>query len=237
MSYDYNGFVTALAQEIAITPTNTDFVAMLPSFIQDAELRIYRDLDLLSTLFRDTGGVVTPNQRSMSLPSTYGRIIVVEAVNLFVSGVRQPGLTPVSREYLDSLWPAETAPTTTALPVYFARDNDATILFGPSAGAVAGVTGVEVVCTVRPAQLSASNTSTFISLYLPDLFLAAAMVSASGWMKNYGAQADDPKLAVSWDGIYNDRIKAVSLEESRKKFASGSWTAKSPAPFASAERG
>jgi hypothetical protein len=228
MAYDYNGFVTALAQEAAITATNTDFVTMLPTFIQNAELRIYRDLDLLATVFRDTGGVVTLNQRSFSLPQTYGRFVVVEAVNLFISGVRQPGLIPVSREFMDQLHPAETAPLTTSIPRLFCRDADQSILLGPSAGSASGVTGAEVVGTVRPSPLSVSNPTTFISQYLPDLLLSAAMVDVAGWMKNYGAQADDAKLAVSWETVYQTRIGAVVVEENRKKFQSGSWAPKAP---------
>jgi hypothetical protein len=80
---------------------------------------------------------------------------------------------------------------------------------------------------VRPSPLSASNTTTFISQFLPDLFMAAAMREAAGWMKNYGAQSDDPKQALSWDAIYTNLLPSAKLEENRKRFASGSWTAKS----------
>lgn len=228
MSYDYNGFVTALAQETAITSTNTDFQAMLPTFIQNAELRIYRDLDLLATVFRDPNGAVTPNQRSVALPTTYGRFVVVEGANLFVSGVRHAALTPVSRDYIDMMWPLETAATTITIPTVFCRTDDQTLLIGSPAGASAAVTGIEVIGTVRPSPLSAVNTTTFISQYLPDLFLAASMVEVTGWMKNYGAQADDPKLAISWESVYQSRLAGAAVEENRKKFQSGSWSAKNP---------
>jgi hypothetical protein len=228
MSYDYNGFVIAIAQEIAITPTNADFLTMLPTFIQNAELRIYRDLDLLSTVFRDPNGVATVNQRSVTLPQTYGRFVVVEGVNVFVSAARHAALVPVSRDFLDVLYPSETPAVNTAIPLVFSRDTDATILVGPAPGSAAAVTAFEVVGTVRPASLSGSNTTTFISQYLPDLFLSAAMVEAAGWMKNYGAQADDPKLAISWDTVYQSRLTGASVEENRKKFQAGSWASKNP---------
>jgi hypothetical protein len=227
MAYDYNGFVTALASNIVIATTNADFVVQLPNFINHAELRIYRDLDLLSTVFRDPNGVVTLNQRSVALPSTFGRFVVVEGVNVFVGGVRNNALIPVSRDFIDSLYPAEAAVVTTSVPRIFARDTDQSILIGPSAGSAANVTGLEVVGTVRPSPLSASNTTTFISQFLPDLFMAAAMREAAGWMKNYGAQSDDPKQALSWDAIYTNLLPSAKLEENRKRFASGSWTAKS----------
>jgi hypothetical protein len=227
MAYDYNGFVAALASNIVIATTNADFVVQLPNFINHAELRIYRDLDLLSTVFRDPNGVVTTNQRTVTLPSTYGRFIVVEGVNVLVGAVRNNALVPVSRDFIDTLYPAETAPLVTSIPRVFARDTDQSILIGPSAGTSSNVTSVEVVGTIRPTPLSATNTTTFISQFLPDLFMAAAMVQASGWMKNYGAQADDPKQAMSWESIYSSLLPSAKIEENRKRFASGSWTAKS----------
>lgn len=229
MAYDYNGFVTALASNIVIATTNADFVIQLPYFISDAEQRIYRDLDLLSTIFRDPAGIVPTNQRAITLPQTYGKFVVVEGANVFISGARTSPLTPVSREYLDALYPTEAAPTTTSVPSVFCRDTDTTILLGPSVGATANVSAIEIVGTVRPLTLSATNTTTFISQYLADLFMAAAMVKAAGWMKNYGAQADDPRQAMSWDTVYGELLPSARVEENRKKFAAGSWTAKSPA--------
>jgi hypothetical protein len=219
--------VTALASNIVIATTNADFVAQLPNFINNAELRIYRDLDLLSTVFRDPNGTVTTNQRSVPLPSTFGRFIVVEGVNVFVGSARNNALVPVSRDFIDYLYPSETAPLTTSIPRVFARDTDQSILIAPAAGAAANVTSVEIVGTIRPTPLSASNTTTFISQYLPDLFMASAMVQAAGWMKNYGAQSDDPRQALSWDAVYSGLLQSAKIEENRKRFESGSWTAKS----------
>jgi hypothetical protein len=227
MAYDYSGFVNALASNIVIATTNADFLVQLPNFINHAELRIYRDLDLLATVFRDPNGVVAVGQRSVALPSTFGRFVVVEGVNLFINGLRSNALIPVSRDFMDTLYPSEAALSTTGIPTLFARDTDTSILVAPTAGSAANVTAVEIVGTVRPASLSATNTTTFISQFLPDLFMAAAMVQASGWMKNYGAQADDPRQAMSWDTIYGELLPAAKTEENRKRFESGSWTAKS----------
>jgi hypothetical protein len=235
MAYDYNGFVNALASNIVIATTNADFVLQLPHFISQAELRIYRDLDLLSTVFRDTGAALFLGQRTVTLPQTYGRFVVVEGVNVLVSGLRSNALIPVSREFIDALHPSEVAPLTTSLPRVFCRDTDTTILIAPTYGATSNVTGLEIVGTVRPLTLSATNTTTFISQYLPDLFMAAAMVLAAGWMKNFGAQSDDPKQALSWDAVYAGLLPEAKTEENRKRFMSGSWTAKS-APSSQPER-
>ncbi|MEJ2123942.1 MAG: hypothetical protein P8Y47_03800, partial [Alphaproteobacteria bacterium] len=78
----------------------------------------------------------------------------------------------------------------------------------------------EVIHTVRPANLTDSNTTTWISNYLPDLFFAAAMVVVCGWEKNFSAMSDDPASAVSWEA-HDQRLRASALgDEVRKKYVS-----------------
>jgi hypothetical protein len=208
---------------------------MLPSFIQDAEIRIYRDLDLLSTVFRDTAGIVTFNERVFTLPQTYGKFVVVEGVNVIQGTDRLNALTPCSREFLDAMFPSSTAPSSLSLPRFFARDTDQTLIISPSIGGGVVLAGLEVVGTVRPAPLSVTVPTTFISESLPDLLMFAAMVSATGWMKNYGAQAEDPKMGISWEARYQGAVGTALSEETRKKFQSGSWSAKSK-PMSQPER-
>lgn len=235
MSYTYPTFLTAIAQEVAITATNTDFQAILPTFIQNAELRILRDLDLLSTVFRDVALVPTYGHRSQTLPQTYGQFVVVEGANFLNQAVRLNALTPCSREFIDGMFPAEAAVSSTSYPRFFARDTDQTILIAPSLGSAYLGPNIEIVGTVRPTTLSATNTTTFISQNLPDLLLFATMVEATGWMKNYGAQAEDPKMGMSWESRYQGAVGPALNEETRKKFQSGSWTAKSR-PMSQPER-
>lgn len=229
MSYNYSTFLTALTQEMSISQSNPDLQVVLPTFIQNAELRIYRDLDLLSTIFRDTAGTLTNNSRIFTLPQTYGKFVVVEGVNLMQGTARLNALTPCSREFLDGMFPLDTAPTTLSMPRFFARDSDQTLIVGPTVGPGVVLAGLEVVGTVRPSPLSATTTTTFISESLPDLLLYAAMVEATGWMKNYGAQAEDPKMGISWESRYQGAMGPALSEETRKKFQAGSWTAKSRA--------
>jgi hypothetical protein len=83
---------------------------------------------------------------------------------------------------------------------------------------------VEVYGTYRPATLSATNPNTPLTVLLPDLFLAASMIFMSGYQKNFGAQADDPKMAASWESQYEKLMMGATSEEFRKKFQSSTWT-------------
>lgn len=215
MSYTYASFKTAIATELAVSETDADFVAIFPTLIDDAEQRIYRDLDLLTALMT-ISATVTANTRFFTLPISSGHVLTVPSINIFNASSVRTSLTPVAREVVDFLWPSELAASATTVPQMFARIDDLRVLFGPPPGASFAA---EVIATIRPAALSASETTTFTSLYLSDLLFAAAMVSAAGFMRNYGAQADDPKMAVSWEMQYEMRLASAKAEEARKKYA------------------
>lgn len=216
MAYTYNQFVTALEVETNIPLTgadaNTGFVAILPTIIDQAEQQLYRELDLLATIVRDTSATTTANTRNFTLPTASGRFVVLQSLNIVSNDQRYP-LVKVSREVMDAIWPSDAG--NGSLPAKWAPVTDQLVLLGPAPSATLTV---ECVGTIRPTPLSASNTTTFLSQYLPDLFLAAAMVNATGYMRNYGSQADDPKMALSWQARYDALLPSAQTEEMKRKF-------------------
>jgi len=234
MSYTYDSFRAALVVEMVTDAGDVNFVAILPTIIDYAEQRIYRELDLLSTVHRDGTGSLTPSDRNFTFPQhfvTSQQInVITPAATAPESGTRNP-LTPVTKEFLDNVWPSASG---AGIPTYFAMDTDQTIIVGPWPAAAYRV---EVIGTVRPVPLSEANPTTFLSLYLPDLFLAAAMVAASGYMRNFGSQADDPKMAVSWESQYQALKASADVENMRAKYAGPSWAPMSPKPLATPPQG
>lgn len=83
---------------------------------------------------------------------------------------------------------------------------------------------VEVVGSVRPPQLSASVATSPLSVFFPDLLIAASMVFAAGYQRNFGSAVDDPKMAVTWESHYQALLPAAKGEEARKIFMIGSTT-------------
>lgn len=234
MSYTYQTYVTAL-QNMASTPTNqTDpaFAQVLPSVIAYAENRIYRELDLLSTTTTNATAALTSGSRSFTLPTLPARFVTVEQINVITpagtadpeAGTRNP-LTPTTKEFLDMVWNSATG---SAQPQHFAMVTDQTLIVGPWPDADYQV---EVVGTVRPAPLSPQNTETFLTLYLPDLFMAASMVFVSGYQQNFGSQADNPQMAQSWETQYTTLFASANSEEMRKKFAGALGTSKPAKPL------
>ena len=226
MSLTYTTYVDQIANLMAVKSTTTQFQTMLPGMIDYAEQRIYRELDLLSTVVRDATGNLTASNRNFSLPTTTnGPFVTVQGINVITpagtapdAGVRN-ALQPIARDYLDTV--CNSASGTNSVPKYFAMIDQTNIIVGPWP---LGNYTVEVIGTIRPTPLSQANSTTFLTLYLPDLFVAGSMVFASGYQRDFGAQADNPQQAASWEMQYQTLAKSANSEELRKKFAGPGWT-------------
>jgi hypothetical protein len=167
-----------------------------------------------------------------------GTIVVSEQFNVITpsgqtnpdSGTRNP-LLPATKEFLDAVYGS---PTPAGLPKYFTPFNDNLFLVGPFPDQEYFV---EIVGTYRPPSLSETNTTTFISNYLPDVFLMASMVYVSGYQRNFGRQSDDPAMSQSYESQYQTLLRGAAIEEARKKFEATGWTSQSPSPVATPTRG
>lgn len=231
---DYATYQTELALLAVMAPVDPNFISNLPSAIDYAEQRIYRELDLLSTVFRDFSVNLVVGSRNFTIPSAF---VVVNGINVISpaatapdAGTRNP-LTPTSRDYVDAVW---NSAAIIGLPVDFAPITQWDFVLGPAPDAAYKI---EVIGTQRPTPLSASNTTTFLSTNLPDLFLAASMIFMSGYARNFGQQSSDPAQAVSWETQYKSLSTSAGVEEARKRFQSAAWSSAAPAPIANPPRG
>lgn len=236
MSYNYNSYTQALCTLMVTSTADANFVAIEPSIIDYAEQRIYRELDLQETQIT-VASQLTASNRSLTLPSSGGTFIVTDYINVYTpagttssNGTRNT-LVPASRETIDMLFPS--AIIGTSLPQMFAMVSPTQAILGPSPDQSYSV---EVVGTVRPTPLSSSNQTTILTTYLPDLFMAASMVFASGYMRNFGSQADNPQMAQSWETQYQLLKASADAEAVRQKFAGWGWTADSASPQANSRR-
>lgn len=224
----YNEYLLAMIGVAGTTATDQAFLDNLPNIINYAEQRIYRELDLISQTVSDSTVKFAISNRNLNLPAaTY--FVELKQINVITpssttnpeSGTRNP-LTPVSRDFLNFVYNSSTGAT---IPAYFAMQTDQSIVVGPWPDATYTV---EFVGLVRPAPLSAQNPTTFLTLRLPDLFKAASAVYIMGYQRDFGAQADDPKAAQSWETQYQTLFASADAEELRRTFATR--TAPSPVP-------
>jgi hypothetical protein len=226
MALDYTTYVAQISNIMSVDPATTQFQTMLPGMIAYAEQRIYRELDLLNTVVRNDTATLIAFSRNFTLPTTSnGNFITLQGINLvtpagvatIATGVRNP-LQPATRDFLDSVWNSATGAT---LPKLFAMIDQFNIIVGPWPDAAYQV---EVIGTIRPNPLTSTNSTTFLTDYLPDLFIAASMIFASGYQRDFGSQADNPAQAVSWESQYEKLFASANAEEMRKKFAGPGWT-------------
>lgn len=228
MSYDYSTYCAYMAQMLSTTTSDPYFVSILPLAIDYAEQDIYRDLDLLNTRQRDSSTSCTAGNRLVTFTNT---LVVLETLSVITPAGSQPSagtrniLTPTTHDWIDSVYPNDGPAEYQDTPQYFAMLDQQSALVGPSPDQNYVL---EVVGTYRPVPLSASQTTTPLTVLLPDLFAAASMVFLSAYQKNFGAHADDPKMAQSWLAERNRLMASAKSEEFRKRFMSTSWTSMIP---------
>ena len=251
----YSQYVTQIATMAVVAETDAAFVTILPQMITYAENRMYRDIDFMftSTSPHGVSFVLTPGNRNLSFninlasntAASEGTFVVSEQINLLTDAsgnaaattnpdacVRTP-LLPTTKEFLDAVY-GSSLTANRGKPEYFVPFNETLFFVGPVPDQAYPV---EVVGTYRPNSLSATNTSTFISLYLPDVFIMASMIYISAYQRNWGRQSDDPQMALSYESQYQALLKSAIVEEARKKFDAAGWSSQSPATVATPTRG
>lgn len=225
--FTYASYQAAVVTQIPSLVADINFQTILPDAIDYAETSINRDLDFLAVHGLLSLGTMTIGTATLAIPSA---VVVLET--LFYGANKTP-VTPASLEYIQAVY----AGATNGPPVNFMTIGAASgggwtpasqIIVGPAPDQAYPMTGY---VTQRQAPLSATNTTTFISQYLPDLFWAASMIFLAGYNRNFGAMGmvDDAGQALSWRAEYTRLLKSASVEESRKRFESQGWTSQAPA--------
>lgn len=230
MAMNYDQLVQAVLALMVEPDSATDFQLVIPRMIEYGELRMYRELDFIHTT--TTGGaVLTPNVRNVTIPSN---IIIVRSANLITpasetdpaQGVRRP-LQRVGYDYIDMVWPQAAVPAgVPSYPEVFALLSNTEAVVGPSPDASYTV---EFVGTFRPAALSPSNVTTYLTENMPDAFLSACMIWASEYQQDQEAKA-------RYEKQYNEQLLGVNIETLRQKAASVSWSPYQPTPQANVAR-
>jgi hypothetical protein len=236
---NYTQYVNSLSNLLVVQTSDSGFQLALPNIIDDAEQRLYRELQLLNTTVRDSSIAFTTNTRTFNLPSAQGTFYVVDSIYAITpAGTVNPDLgthnylTPASRSFIDALFPSSAG---SGIPAYFAPTTQNSYIVGPWPDQAYQA---EVVGTVRPPAISTTNTTTVLSWYFPDCFIAASMVFGAAYQQNFGASAavDNPAMAPTWEAHLQTLLKSAEVEEAMKKFTSQGWSSKAPAQLATPPR-
>ena len=180
--------------------TDTDWPVYLPAIIQRGELRCYRDVDFLAT--RKVATIVlAANVSSFTAPTDWMLGMAIRLTDINVTLDRRE--ISFVKDYGG-----------VGQPRYWSEPTQGTIWIAPTPTLVYNA---ELAYHYRPAPISSTNPSTWLATNCPDLLFSACMVEAAGYMRNYGAQSDDPKMALSWSTRYSETLEIVRREEARRK--------------------
>lgn len=229
--------------ESPYTTLPPNFVTLLPRAIEYAEARIYRELVLLATQTQDSSLQTVVGQKYLPPLSTMSTpCIVVEGVSLsvLISEITFNGqpitfhTDPIlfsesiggsyvydksNLSVVDSSWSNQimtmSPQAATWVGRYWALVDNNTIVLSPTPD---GIYAVTITGLFQPTPLSALNPTTYLATQYPELMLAACMVwLAGGLTRNFGAQADEPKFAMSWETQYQMLLASASDEEHRRR--------------------
>ena len=241
LSYDgtvagTTSYVDQIATMAVVEPTDPAFQTILPQMITYAENRMYRDLDFLFTSIATTAYSMTAGSRQIAVPA--GTFVVPEQINVLVGSSNPDEATRVpllatTKEFLDAVY-GSGATANRGLPKYWVPFDDYTFLVGPYPDQNYAC---EIVGTYRPDSLSATNKTTFISLYLPELMILASMIYIAAYQRNFSsAMGNDPQMPITYETQYQALLKSAMSEENRKKFEAAAWSSESPAAPATPTR-
>ena len=189
---------TNLVQSIKDFTENeeTTFVSQLDTFIEFAELRILRDVDLNAARKYATATLAT-GDTFLSLPTD---AVVVRSVQVIDDN---------ARDYLQQKDPSFineyiTDRTVTGTPRYYTHHDHNTLLIVP---APSSDLTVEVGYTHRPTHLSSTNETNWLGDEAPNVLLYAVLVEAYMFMKGEG------ELLSTYEQKYGQALQALLMEE------------------------
>lgn len=222
----------------------TDFSNIIPFSISYTEGRIVRDLGMLAQRTQDSSLTFSGTTRSLDMTQMATRVQVPEGLAMITPAGRLPNQGKsvpflwTSLDVIDQIWPDQTLtldPTTApAGTEWFWSMSDAqTIVVAPiPAGAfVANITGL-----FYPTPLSATNPTTYLSAYYPNLYIAGGMVYNIAYMRNFGAMSDNANMGLTWEAEYKKLQIEAMLEEQRRRGQGVGFSQNLPSPIATPQR-
>jgi hypothetical protein len=241
----FNAWVQAVGvMSVALTQNNAGvwgFVdaplqQVLPQVLNYAEARIQRDIDALQARSSNTYALTVSNN-VLSIP--VNDFLVLETFEVTqVSGavvVNSWPLIPVSKEFIQNCY---SGVFSTGMPKYYAMYGDTfgdgantnvNVLLGPAPNFAypVRVTGVIRMPSLFKFAISgpADTSYTYISQWLPDLFLMASMIFISAYQRNFSANSDSKDMPVNYEQQYRTLLAGAIAEENRKKGLGSGYSA------------
>tara|TARA_R100001463_G_scaffold8775_1_gene26763 strand:+ start:103 stop:753 length:651 start_codon:yes stop_codon:yes gene_type:complete len=174
---------------------------IVDGFIENAEFRIFRDIDSDNNRRYDTANLIT-SDRFIGRPA--GLLVVRSAQIVDSDGSSQPDNREFL-EYRDTSFMSEFNPTgETGVPKYYSLWDEQKIVVAPTPDATYTI---QLNYILKDPGLSSTNTTTYISQNFPNGLLYACLVEAYGFLK--GPQ----DLLQLYEQKYKQVVEGFSIEQ------------------------
>ncbi len=174
---------------------------IINGFIENAEFRVLREVDSDSNRSFKTAQLVA-SQRYIDVPDD---CLVVRSAQIVDSDGVASADNREFLEYKDTNFMSEYNPTdATGVPKYYSYWDEDTLVFAPVPDAEYTI---QINYVLKPAALTATNTTTYLSLNFPNGLLYACLVEAYGFLK--GPQ----DLLQLYEQKYKQVVEGFSIEQ------------------------
>ncbi len=174
---------------------------IINGFIENAEFRVLREVDSDSNRSFKTAQLVA-SQRYIDVPED---CLVVRSAQIVDSDGVASADNREFLEYKDTNFMSEYNPTdATGVPKYYSYWDEDTLVFAPVPDAEYTI---QINYVLKPAALTATNTTTYLSLNFPNGLLYACLVEAYGFLK--GPQ----DLLQLYEQKYKQVVEGFSIEQ------------------------
>ena len=197
----YDELVTKI-RDYTEVDSNVFTSTIVNGFIEDAEFRILREVDSDNNRRYVTATMVA-GQRFIDTPAN---LLVVRSAQIVDKDLSTSPTTDRNIiEYRDTNFMAEYNPQDTqGTPKYFGYWDQDTLVFAPVADAAYTI---QLNYILKPAGLSSTNTTTYLSLQFPNGLLYACLVEAFSFLK--GPQ----DLLQLYEQRYKQAVEGFSVEQ------------------------
>jgi hypothetical protein len=174
--------------------------SVINTFITFAENRILRDIDLDVFKLEVTGNMTSGN-KFLSAPSD----ILTHRYMMVTSGSDQIFLDFRDTSFMKEYWPNG---ATTGIPKYYSVWDQNTFYIAPTPNASFVV---EMGYIYRPAQLSSTNNTTWISTNAPEALFYACLIQAYSYTKG------PPEMMATFDASYKQALQGLGIEQQGRR--------------------
>jgi hypothetical protein len=177
---------------------------IIDGFIQDSEFRILRDVDSDNNR-RYAQADIVAGQRYVNTPLINDETLVIRSAQITNSTGGADNSSRSFIEYRDTNFISEyNATGVQGLPKYYGYWDENTIVLAPTPDQNYNM---QINYILKPAQLSSTNTETYLSKEFPNGLLYACLVEAYGFLKG---PAD---MIQFYEGKYTQALQGFVIEQ------------------------